>query len=94
VSFTATEPVWVSVKCDGNAIYAGTLEVPESKAFDATGAITAVIGNAGGVEISLNGKPVAPLGVHGEVETIELTLHGARRIARGPTTAEATTIPQ
>jgi len=94
VSLTATEPVWVSVKCDGNMSYAGTLEAPESKTFDAAGAVIAVIGNAGGVQISLNGKPVAPLGAHGEVETVELTLHGARRIAREPAPAEASTIPQ
>jgi hypothetical protein len=82
VAFTATEPVWVSVKCDGNASYAGVMEVPQSKTFDAIGAVTALIGNAGGVVVSLNGNPIGQLGGHGEVQAIELTLKGARRISR------------
>jgi cytoskeleton protein RodZ len=80
VTLTATEPVWVSVKYDGDVKWAGVLEVPQSKTFDANDAITAVIGNAGGLEISLNGKPVAPFGGHGEVQILELTPTGARRI--------------
>ena len=88
VAFTATEPVWVSVKCDGNVSYAGVLEGPESRTFDATGAVTALIGNAGGLAISLNGRPVGPLGAHGEVQMLELTPSGAHRISRrsGPPT--------
>lgn len=94
VAFTAIEPVWVSVKCDGNASFAGLLQVPESRTFDASGAVTALIGNAAGVQISLNGKPVAPLGAHGEVEMIELTPQGARRIERRPQAPGESTIPQ
>lgn len=83
VSFTATESVWLSVKCDGNATYAGLLEVRQSRTFDATNAVTALIGNAGGVQISLNDKPVGPLGAHGETATVEFTVHGMQRIAHG-----------
>lgn len=80
VAIKATEPVWISIKCDGDPKYTGVLEGPESKTFDASGAITAIIGNAGGLEISLNGRPMGPLGAHGEVQTLELTPAGARRI--------------
>ena len=82
VAFTATEPVWVSVKCDGNASYAGVMEVPQSKTFDAAATVTALIGNAGGLLVSLNGNPIGQLGGHGEVQAIELTLKGARHISR------------
>lgn len=82
VSLTATEPVWMSVKCDGNATYSGLLTAPQSRTFDATGAVTALIGNAGGLEISVNGKSVGSLGAHGEAEMIEVTAQGARRIPR------------
>lgn len=94
VSFTALEPVWVSVKCDGNASYMGMLEVTQNRTFDASAAVTALIGNAGGVQISLNGKPVGALGAHGEVEMIEVTGSGARRIARHVGAADANTVPQ
>jgi cytoskeletal protein RodZ len=94
VAFTATEPVWISVKCDGNTAYAGVLEASNSKTFDATSAVTAVVGNAGGLTVSVNGKPVGPLGARGEVQTVELTTNGARRIARRVAPADAVPEPQ
>jgi len=94
VSFTATEPVWLSVKCDGNMTYAGFLDQLQSKTFDATGAVTALVGNAGGLQVSVNGKSVGSIGAHGEVETIELTMNGARRIARPPGSRDTNVVPQ
>jgi cytoskeletal protein RodZ len=92
VAFTATERVWVSVKCDGNAAYVGVLEASGSKIFDARDAVTALIGNAGGLRISVNGKAVGPLGTRGEVELVELTVNSARRIPRNA--ADAIPAPQ
>jgi hypothetical protein len=87
VAFTATEPVWVSVKCDGAPSYTGTLEGPETKTFDAVNVVTVLIGNAGGLAISLNGSPIHPVGARGEVELLELTPGGARRIHRPAATS-------
>jgi cytoskeleton protein RodZ len=81
-AFTATEPVWLSVKCDGAQSYTGTLLGTETKTFEASSAVTAVIGNAGGVTISLNGKPLGPVGAHGEIRTLELTPSGAHGLPR------------
>jgi hypothetical protein len=78
VAFTATEPVWISVKCDGALSYTGTLVEPETKTFEASTAVTVMLGNAGGVTISLNGKPVGPVGGHGETRSLELTPNGVR----------------
>jgi len=95
VAFAATEPVWLSVKCDGNTVYTGVLEALKSKTFEAKNAVTASIGNAGGITVTLNGKPLGPLGAHGEVKTIELTLNGARRISHHVVSnPEATVAPQ
>ena len=82
VALTAKEPVWVSIKYDGDIKWAGVLDAPQSKTFDAKDEITAVIGNAAGLEISLNGKLVGPFGGHGEVQTLEFTPAGAHRITR------------
>ncbi len=76
VEFTATEPVWMSVKCDGTLSYTGTLMETETKTFEASTAVTVMLGNAGGVTISLNGKPVGPVGGHGETRSLELTPNG------------------
>jgi cytoskeletal protein RodZ len=82
VTFTATEPVWMSVKCDGNPSYTGTLIGPETKTFEASKAVTVLIGNAGGVAISLNGKSIGPVGAHGETRSLEITQSGAHPAPR------------
>jgi len=77
VVFTATEPVWVSIQSDGNPVYTGILEQQHNKELDASSRMTAVVGNAGGLEVSLNGKAIGPIGQHGEVRVVELTPAGA-----------------
>ncbi len=84
VGLTVTEPVWVSVKCDGNPSYTGTLAAAENRTFEASNSIIVLIGNAGGLAISLNGRPVGPIGAHGERLTLELTPSGARRLPHRP----------
>jgi len=73
----ATEPAWISVKVDGNPSYTGVLIGPETKTFEASKAVTVVIGNAGGVAISLNGKSIGSVGAHGEIRSLEITPSGA-----------------
>ncbi len=77
VVFTATEPVWISIQSDGNPVYTGTLEQQHNKELAASSRMTAVVGNAGGLEVSLNGKAIGPIGQHGEVRVVELTPAGA-----------------
>jgi cytoskeleton protein RodZ len=77
VVFTATEPVWVSIRSDGNAVYTGTLEQQHNKELAASTRMIALVGNAGGLEVSLNGKAIGPIGQHGEVRVLELTPSGA-----------------
>jgi cytoskeleton protein RodZ len=84
VAFGATEPVWMSVSSDGVQTYSGTLEGQQSKEFDAARVIRVLVGNAGGLAISLNGKPVALNGKRGQVQLVELTADGARVVTRTP----------
>jgi cytoskeleton protein RodZ len=79
---TMTEPVWVSVKCDGKPTFTGTLSEAESKIFEASAAVTVLIGNAGGLRITLNGQPLGPIGGHGEIQFLELTSKGTHRLPR------------
>jgi cytoskeletal protein RodZ len=80
--FTMTEPVWISVSCDGKPTYTGTLSQAESKSFEASAEVTVLVGNAGGLKITLNGRPVGPIGAHGEIQLLELTAEGTRRLTR------------
>jgi len=79
---TMTEPVWVSVSCDGKPAYTGTLLEKESRSFEATATVTVLVGNAGGLTITLNGQPIGPIGAHGEIQFLELTPSGTHHLPR------------
>jgi cytoskeleton protein RodZ len=73
VVFSAREPVWVSIESDGKHVYSGMLEGQERKELEASGKMIARVGNAGGLEVSVNGNPIGSLGQRGEVCLLELT---------------------
>ena len=92
---TMREPVWVSVSCDGKPAYTGTLLEKESRSFEATATVTVLVGNAGGLTITLNGQPIGPIGGRGEIQLLELTPNGTHRLPRArktppPSDAEPT----
>jgi cytoskeleton protein RodZ len=97
VSLTATETVWVSVKADGNRVYIGTLAPRETRQFEASHKLFVMLGNAGGIEMTLNGKPVGPFGSPGEIQWVQLTSQGAHVVPRTPPapppTSEGSTAP-
>jgi cytoskeleton protein RodZ len=84
VTFAASEPVWLAIKSDGINAYSGTLQGQESKEFDASTEMTVLVGNAGGLAVSVNGKPVALTGARGEVRSLVLTPAGVRVVPRTP----------
>jgi|SRR5579872_4201580 len=90
VAIRASEPVWVSINTDGAHAYSGTIEGNQSKQFDAARRMTVLVGNAGALEVSLNGKPVAPFGQRGEIRKLELTPAGAHVVPRTPPTPPPT----
>jgi cytoskeletal protein RodZ len=89
VKFTAAEPVWVLVKCDGFETYTGTLAKSEVKQFEASRTMTALVGNAAGLTYSINGKNHGPTGAPGEVDLLEFTAEGVRILTRRSTPASA-----
>jgi cytoskeletal protein RodZ len=98
VAFTATEPVWVSIKSDGTRAYSGTIDSQESKQFAASRKMVALVGNAGALKISLNGRPVGPFGSPGEIRLLMFTPEGARILQRTspsppPTPEDSTAAP-
>ena len=75
---TAQEPTWVSARSDGRVVYSGTLQPNEKKDLGASGQVRLVVGNAGGVNIELNGKPVPPLGPRGQVRVVQFSPEASR----------------
>ena len=76
VQVTADEPVWVLARTDGKYLFSGTLDANQSRTVEANGNVLLRLGNAGGVTILLNGKPIGAVGPKGQVRTVELTPGG------------------
>lgn len=76
VSIHATKRAWISVTADGKHVISGELTPADSKSFRAHSRVLLTTGNAGGVEISFNGKPIPPLGAEGEVRKATFTPEG------------------
>jgi len=76
VEIRAQEPVWVLARTDGKYAFSGTLAPGETRSVEAVKDIVLRLGNAGGVTISLNGKPMGILGAKGQTRTIQLTSGG------------------
>lgn len=70
-----TEASWLRVTIDGTVVLEGTLPAGSAKSF--TGKVADVrVGNAGGVQIAVNGKNVGPLGQSGDVVERRFVLSG------------------
>jgi cytoskeleton protein RodZ len=67
---------WVYIKADGKTLVSTTLQPGVERSFKATDKIEMVIGNAGGVEVSYNGKLVDNLNNAQDVRKIIFTANG------------------
>jgi cytoskeleton protein RodZ len=83
VEVTAAEAVWVLARADGKYLFSGTLEPNQSRAADANEKLILRVGNAGGVTITLNGKPIGAIGPKGQVREVQFT-SGGFQIVAGP----------
>jgi hypothetical protein len=75
LSVRVTETSWLRVDVDGVVAYEGTLPAGAAKSFTGKSAVVRV-GNAGGVQIAVNGKAVGPLGASGDVVERRFVLSG------------------
>lgn len=71
----AVEPTWIRVQPDEGRATEETLPAGASREWSAERRFLVTIGNAGGVEVTLNGKVLPPLGAKGAViQRLELPL--------------------
>jgi cytoskeleton protein RodZ len=87
VQLIAQEPVWVSVQADGKFIFSDILDTGQSRNVEAGSTVRLRLGNAGGIEIALNGKPIGPVGPKGQVRTLQLTSGGFQIVSDPPKSA-------
>ena len=69
-----TDQCWTSVAVDGKNIYEGTPQSGDTITWEGQKEITITAGNAGGIEISLNGQSAGKLGEKGEVVVKNFTV--------------------
>ena len=83
VSISATQRAWISVRSDGKAVESVTLDPdkPElrSRSYKANQTLKVIVGNAAGVSVSYNGKPVDSLGSAGQREIVTFTPQGMEK---------------
>jgi hypothetical protein len=84
VEITAEETVWVLVRADGKFAFSGTLEANQSRTVEAASEVVLRLGNAGGVTVQLNGKPIGPAGPKGQVRTLQFTSGGFQIVPAKP----------
>ena len=76
VEISAEEAVWVLARTDGKTAFSGTMDAHTTRTVEGVKEVTLRLGNAGGVTIMLNGKPVGPVGPKGQPRTIQFTSGG------------------
>ena len=85
VILTAHEATWVQVSADGRTAFVGMLKPNDTRSIAADDQVKIIAGNAGGLDISLNGKPLDPIGPTGQVRTVRLTAEGPQFVQKNPT---------
>ena len=84
VELPAEETVWVLARTDGKYLFSGTMEAKEIRTVAANNNVVLRLGNAGGVSIVLNGKPIGAVGPRGQVRTVQLTSGGFKIVSANP----------
>ncbi len=73
----AKEDCWLEVKLDGKTVFRSILKKGHFESWEAKKGIEFSLGNAGGVDVAVNGKLLSPLGRRGQViKNIRITKEG------------------
>jgi cytoskeleton protein RodZ len=75
VEVAATDMVWLSATVDGRKIVT-VLQAGQTRRFAANERASLFLGNAGGLEIRVNGKSIGPVGPRGQLRTVAITPEG------------------
>jgi cytoskeletal protein RodZ len=84
VILSAREATWVQVTVDGQTAFAALLRPNDKRNIAADAQVKILTGNAGGLDISLNGKTLDALGPRGQVRTVRLTAEGPQFVPQNP----------
>jgi hypothetical protein len=91
VELKALQATWVGVYVNDQLTFAKVLDVDQTKTIESPETIRVRLGNAGGVEISANGKSIGPIGRPGQVRMIEFARGAFRFLPIDPAPAKNAT---
>lgn len=77
VIIKAKEDAWISVVADGHRVSHGILKADKQRFVRAGKQILLTTGNAGGIDVSFNGRPLGAIGNESEARTLLFTPTGA-----------------
>ena len=70
VAVAATERTWVTVSSEGRTVYAGLLDADQTKNFALAENAKLTTANAAGLDVTMNGRSLGPLGPRGQVRVV------------------------
>ena len=73
LNISATERTWFSITSEGKKIFSGVLEPSQTKTLRASDVAKMKVGNAGGLDVRWNGKPIGKIGPSGQVREVLFT---------------------
>jgi cytoskeleton protein RodZ len=79
VFIKAKEDSWISIVADGKTQWEGTLDANAERSIQAARELVVRTGNAGGLDISYNGKPLGALGKEKQVRTFTFNTAGLQQ---------------
>ena len=74
----AREQTWISISPDGKQVFSGVLLANQSRSVRAQQSALLKIGNAGGLEVRLNGNPVGEIGPRGRIRILIVSPEGVK----------------
>ena len=92
LNLAATEKTWLSITSEGKHLFSGFLEPSQTKTLTGVEAARMTVGNAGGLEVRLNGKPIGPIGKSGQVRVVVFTPDNFEVLPLDPPTVPTETL--
>jgi hypothetical protein len=80
VDIRVTAASWIQIYTDGTPTEAGVLEPGATRHYSAQKTINMVVGNAGGLSLTVNDREISPLGKSGEVRQFTITPENAAQL--------------
>jgi cytoskeleton protein RodZ len=78
LTLTSRGVCWVTVRCNGAIVFTGTMRAGDRKDVDVWGRVSLTVGNAGVMDVAINGQPARPLGGEGEVVTASMNIQNLK----------------